>query len=608
MPTPPNSGVPEEKASESESGQWHWEKLASAIQLGVDTVRGALPDGFQSPAVTSPANSGDEKPASANDVPDKSVDIANMPYKLVDAVRDALPVISVGEQKEKIVRSVADKGLDIAKAGNKLGFDCADGALRIVQNGMDYIGQSDAKRGIHLFRNTVRGIGQFTDATLAVGKHLNVTPWTAFDILDVEDTQALQLFREALPQESELDAETLFAALAVLKTVARFGNVEGPSLIEIPRLYATLQAVKGLQYLTNAKVPRGKAIKFFEEESREIASLRPRVCCYGRFAFAAFRREVLELMGVPAVRKTDEIEESLEETIARYTGLKTANDIVRIDESQREALPSYYIALDHSEKNIVVCFRGTLTLQDVLLDLVCEHRAIPNGRKTATVHGGMWDAATKLATLLRPEIDRLIAEYKYGVVVCGYSLGAGVATLLTRIWHTNMKNLHCYAYAPPCTVSSDIADMSYVTSIIAADDVVPRLGYVAAEMLRDTILKLNPELELKQRIADAVEKEQLMAADFANHAGGKDRKEQEARRKWADKVMQDTLIKDGSPRPPNSRLVPAGRLFWFPQALEKATGPVEVRDVAPDHLGAILLTRSMVSAHMPASYVSILRL
>ena len=99
----------------------------------------------------------------------------------------------------------------------------------------------------------------------------------------------------------------------------------------------------------------------------------------------------------------------------------------------------------------------------------------------------------------------LHGEAPYQLIICGHSLGAGVASLLAVIlkvrcvvlalsaavlvfqtvcgcssrrpqqWY---PNLHCYAYAPPgATMSTQLSDAvsSFITSVVVGKDMVPRL-------------------------------------------------------------------------------------------------------------------------------------
>ncbi len=119
--------------------------------------------------------------------------------------------------------------------------------------------------------------------------------------------------------------------------------------------------------------------------------------------------------------------------------------------------------MDHAKKDIVLSIRGTLNPHDILTDLACHHtlcseelieyyavnsceidaidRIILFESDGATIeeehfaHDGFLQSAQRLDLLLTPEIVRLVEKYpQYGLLLCGHSLGAGVASILTILW------------------------------------------------------------------------------------------------------------------------------------------------------------------------------
>jgi len=101
----------------------------------------------------------------------------------------------------------------------------------------------------------------------------------------------------------------------------------------------------------------------------------------------------------------------------------------------------YYLILDHKSKSLVLTLRGTLGLTDVLTDLTCNYLDIEitfederNNSTTSkkdkyiySVHSGMYYAAKWLAydcKKLHEIINITLKKYpKYGLVICGHSLG-----------------------------------------------------------------------------------------------------------------------------------------------------------------------------------------
>ncbi|KAK3261240.1 hypothetical protein CYMTET_26387 [Cymbomonas tetramitiformis] len=73
-------------------------------------------------------------------------------------------------------------------------------------------------------------------------------------------------------------------------------------------------------------------------------------------------------------------------------------------------------------------------------------------------------------------LEQLEKLPEWQVVITGHSLGAGVAALLALQWRSEMPAVQCYAFAPPCTMSIELAraTASFITSVILKDDFVCR--------------------------------------------------------------------------------------------------------------------------------------
>ncbi|KAJ3112317.1 hypothetical protein HDU96_004691 [Phlyctochytrium bullatum] len=157
----------------------------------------------------------------------------------------------------------------------------------------------------------------------------------------------------------------------------------------------------------------------------------------------------------------------------------------------------YIVALDHEKQAVVVAVRGTLSTADVLVDLNCDLATIhvpwgESGQMVSRTHSGMLITASNI----RDEISGLLEElvlnpssryYNYKLVVCGHSLGAGVASLLSYLLNIKGHRATCYAYSPPGCISTAEAVpyfSTFCTSIVLGDDIVPRLNRRTIERLK----------------------------------------------------------------------------------------------------------------------------
>ncbi|GAA5989130.1 hypothetical protein JCM11641_007606 [Rhodosporidiobolus odoratus] len=181
-----------------------------------------------------------------------------------------------------------------------------------------------------------------------------------------------------------------------------------------------------------------------------------------------------------------------------------------------------YVAVDHSISAVVLSCRGSLGLSDILVDLTCDYEPIPvqDGDPGAAyfVHSGMFCSAT---ILQRGTVHDVIKEAlerfpTYGLVICGHSLGGGVASLLSILWSSPVaaferelspaekerdrhishppistpfvtsfssglpagRPVSCYTYGVPCVASPDLVDYcrGLVISTVHGYDIVPTLS------------------------------------------------------------------------------------------------------------------------------------
>jgi sn1-specific diacylglycerol lipase len=92
------------------------------------------------------------------------------------------------------------------------------------------------------------------------------------------------------------------------------------------------------------------------------------------------------------------------------------------------------------------------------------------------------------------KLDEILkGEYSgYRLRVCGHSLGAACATILSLFLRPRYPKVRCLAFSPPgCVLSKDLAEecSRWQTSYVLDADIVPRLSIESFEDLRDELLE-----------------------------------------------------------------------------------------------------------------------
>jgi len=180
--------------------------------------------------------------------------------------------------------------------------------------------------------------------------------------------------------------------------------------------------------------------------------------------------------------------------------------VLKFEQSRKDIfMPGYLVAVDRSLGCVVVVLRGTASIIDVLADLVCQPIRIQLGGEEGLAHDGMLRAADRLSPsltrLVQSGLEMLASEGRVAgtpqVLVCGHSLGAGVAALLTALWRDRDclpgVQVSCIAFACPQVLDAKLsfAMSNHTASIVLGYDLVPRLSLATAIDLREALVRLH---------------------------------------------------------------------------------------------------------------------
>ncbi|KAJ7543020.1 hypothetical protein O6H91_09G022400 [Diphasiastrum complanatum] len=185
--------------------------------------------------------------------------------------------------------------------------------------------------------------------------------------------------------------------------------------------------------------------------------------------------------------------------VARVSLLRESNILKFIDKAS-VMQPAYYIAVDHRQKLVVLCIRGTQSVHDLITDLASHGQEETFGK--GNVHYGTAEAARWFLYNEVETLKRCLAQHVgYSLRLVGHSLGGATASLLAMMMRKNAKELLGISRdrisavgvaTPPCVSENLAVDSSdFITTLVLQDDVMPRMSAAALVHLRDEILLID---------------------------------------------------------------------------------------------------------------------
>lgn len=279
------------------------------------------------------------------------------------------------------------------------------------------------------------------------------------------------------------------------------------------------------------------------------------------------------------------------DVVMHQLDLEPSDILIANLEGDELGLPRHFVAKDAATKSIAIVVRGTNSLSDVLVDLLCDSAPFSKGY----AHSGMKDAAEALFTATLPTLRTALAENKgYKIVTCGHSMGAGVAVLLTKVLlDFGFDGVKCYAISPPPVFGPmhcvDERWSSALECFVHCDDIVPRLSLESARALVMEIERIDG-LPLSDSELRGLGPTSLRAAI----SGGEPR---------------DLSGSHGKLVAP--LFIPTSRVHWmlrssdFSHDLECKNGDSKFVSVRAESsvFSRMLITRSCVTSHFPNKYI-----
>ncbi|ORE01871.1 alpha/beta-hydrolase [Rhizopus microsporus var. microsporus] len=278
-------------------------------------------------------------------------------------------------------------------------------------------------------------------------------------------------------------------------------------------------------------------VQFYCDETKKCNSmpiLYP-IAHFIRYASAAYGESFMRILGIgdiPATLPNDH--HPNHHAFAHHTN-NSVQDILLstytdpspfLKNSALNALV-HYVTVDHTAKAIVLTCRGTLGLSDLLTDLSFDYSefTVPATDQVFMAHSGMLKAAQFLAKQKGKVFQKIrqgMTMYPdYGLVLCGHSLGGGVASLLTVLWSQKRgakfttslqsglppgRSIHCYAYGPPGVMSLDLSHycQGLVTTVVHGYDFVSSLSLGLLQDFKNVARNLHAEENVTEEIISRV--------------------------------------------------------------------------------------------------------
>ncbi|GLB33303.1 putative lipase (class 3) [Lyophyllum shimeji] len=200
-------------------------------------------------------------------------------------------------------------------------------------------------------------------------------------------------------------------------------------------------------------------------------------------------------------------------------------------------MPRFWVLTDHGRGQVVLVLRGTMSLNEIAADLTCDAQEfepattvmcdeeqqpvpgqyvfpsmsqLPHSRASSIncpryyVHTGMLRMACAMGDVGKPVQlavqEALYSNPNYELVMCGHSLGAGVAAILGMKWADPKtcltvrssglpvgRRVSVYCFAPPALADAALSRLAnrLIVSFVYSHDVVSRLSLGSVRDLKN---------------------------------------------------------------------------------------------------------------------------
>ncbi|TPX31248.1 hypothetical protein SmJEL517_g05384 [Synchytrium microbalum] len=177
---------------------------------------------------------------------------------------------------------------------------------------------------------------------------------------------------------------------------------------------------------------------------------------------------------------------------------KSHPDLLYISYHNDIFLSPFLVAVDRERRTLVIAIRGSMSISDIITDLVVESVPLPGMEDNTFTHGGMLSSAKRILNELQEQgvLGTMKRDYgDYDLVVVGHSLGGGTASVLTHLLRstTEFTEAKCFVYSPPAVIASATTAAhfeGFCTTVVLGADVVSRLNRKSIHSLQQNLTRL----------------------------------------------------------------------------------------------------------------------
>lgn len=204
-------------------------------------------------------------------------------------------------------------------------------------------------------------------------------------------------------------------------------------------------------------------------------------------------------------------QEANNEAISELTGI-AVGDIKQSNWRNSPFRPCYYVAVDHSNRCIVISIRGSLEIGDLLSDVTANSIKVSLLGVSGWVHEGIMASASYIHCCTKDVLKRLSEDHPgMPVLVTGHSLGGGVAGMLTLLLRDGggvpgLGEIRCVTMGSAAAMSFDLAQVcdSFAISLVLGCDPIPHLSHASLENLMAEFSKASPVRKAAEDLSKSI--------------------------------------------------------------------------------------------------------